>query len=148
MFILSYPSSVMILFFVCSTVSVTLICEKTQPPFPELSQQVGPTSTNKGFNQSLVVRHKECNLCQLMTSQSMFGPARLTRFAETFICRTGPKHVLQFKVKLTTHVNLLSCVKVVAEGTSCTHKLNTLLLWRYFYISTFLSGLDNPKSGR
>ena len=50
-------------FFFCSTVSVTLICEKTQPPFPELSQQVGPTSTNKGFSQSHVVRHKEWELC-------------------------------------------------------------------------------------
>ena len=59
-FILCYPSSVM--FFFCSTVSVTLICEKTQPPFPELSQQLGPTSTNKGFSQSHVVRHKECEL--------------------------------------------------------------------------------------
>ena len=107
-------------FFFCSTVSVTLICEKTQPPFPELSQQVGPTSTNKGFSQSHVVRHKECELCQLMTSQSMFGSAKVTRFAKTFICRTGPKHVFKpikrcflknkkqdFKGSFLRHLNVL-----------------------------------------
>ena len=80
---------------------------------------------------------------------------------------------LQFKVKLTTHV--LSCVKVVAEGMYCTHKLNTLLLRCHFCISAFhwssvkgsllytksqsalidpkievkaLGGPCNPKSGR
>ena len=107
-------------FFFCSTVSVTLICEKTQPPFPELSQQVGPTSTNKCFSQSHVVRHKECELCQLMTSQSMFGSAKVTRFAKTFICRTGPKHVFKpikrcflknkkqvFKGSFLRHLNVL-----------------------------------------
>ena len=117
-FILCYPSSVM--FFFCSTVSVTLICEKTQPPFPELSQQVRPTSTNKGFSQSHVVRHKECELCQLMTSQSMFGSAKVTRFAKTFICRTVPKHVFKpikrcflknkkqvFKGSFLRHLNVL-----------------------------------------
>ena len=69
------------------------ICYKTQRLLMCFNKLARPTSTSEVFSQSHdshVVLHKECQLCQTVSSKSMLGTGQFYTFylQKRFICRS------------------------------------------------------------
>ena len=90
--------------------------------FADVFQQVVPTS----FQSVSCGQHKECKLCQMVSSKSMLGPGQIYTFYKN-VSFVGPKTRLQLKsaigyVKLRFHSTYFSPIVL-----SCLHFSHTLV---------------------
>ena len=134
-------------FFCCGLVT---ICYKTQRLLMCFNKLARPTSTSEVFSQSHdshVVLHKECELCQTVSSKSMLGPGQFYTFYKN-VSFVGPKTRLQLKsaigyVKLRFHSTYFSPIVL-----SCLHFSHTLVKYCGEYFLAQEPRLGEVFSGR